>query len=158
MAEPTTCDMDWTAKAVRMLKQLARLALVSSLFLLGHHAADGTTVQTLNLIPLPSSPMEFEATAYCDDGITKSGVAVARGIVAADPRVLPLGSLIRLESTDYQGVYRVMDTGALVKGCIIDIYMPDLYEALEFGRRKVQIVVLRYGDSTLPQAAASVTD
>jgi 3D (Asp-Asp-Asp) domain-containing protein len=97
--------------------------------------------------------MEFEATAYCDDGVTKSGVPVAPGIVAADPKVLPLGSLIRLETTEYRGIYQVLDIGGLVKGRIIDIYMPDLDEALAFGRRRVKIVVLRYGFPKPGQAA-----
>ena len=88
---------------------------------------------------------EFEATAYCDFGITKSGAVTAEGLVAADPDVLPLGSVIQLDAETYHGVYQVMDTGALVKGRIIDIYMPDLQDATEFGRQKVQVTVLHYG-------------
>jgi 3D (Asp-Asp-Asp) domain-containing protein len=132
-------------RLISVLSSLARQAIVVFLLLLYVHAADGDPADPRNFLPLPSSPMEFEATAYCDSGITKSGIPVAPGIVAADPRVLPLGSLIKLETTEYTGVYRVLDTGGLVKGRIIDIYMPGLEEALNFGRRKVQIVVLRYG-------------
>jgi 3D (Asp-Asp-Asp) domain-containing protein len=95
--------------------------------------------------PYPSDMMDFEATAYCDYGITKSGVVVERGIVAADPRVLPLGTIIDVEAGEYSGIYRVLDTGGLVKGRIIDIYMPDECEALEFGRQQVRLRVIRYG-------------
>jgi len=42
-------------------------------------------------------------------------------------------------------VYQVMDTGASVKGRVIDIYTPDLQDATEFGRQKVQVTVLHYG-------------
>ena len=119
--------------------------IVAFLLLLYVHAADSDPSDPRNFLPLPSSAMEFEATAYCDTGITKSGIPVAPGIVAADPQVLPLGSLIKLETTQYKGIYRVLDTGGLVKGRIIDIYMPGLEEALNFGRRRVQVVVLRYG-------------
>ena len=46
----------------------------------------------------PKAPEEFQATAYCVTGITKSGVPVAPGHVAADPRVIPLGSMIYVDS------------------------------------------------------------
>jgi 3D (Asp-Asp-Asp) domain-containing protein len=87
----------------------------------------------------------FEATAYCDFGITFSGVLVNRGIVAADPRILPIGSIIELRAGDYSGIYMVMDTGGKVKGKIIDIYMPDYEEAIQFGRQPVALRVLRHG-------------
>jgi 3D (Asp-Asp-Asp) domain-containing protein len=90
-------------------------------------------------------PVEFQATAYCDSGITKSGVHTSAGLVAADPKVLPLGSLIHVESPDYPGIYQVMDTGRLVKGKIIDIFLPTLESAVEFGRQRVRVTVLRYG-------------
>ena len=87
----------------------------------------------------------FEATAYCDFGITYSGVLVHRGIVAADPKVLPIGSVIEVSAGDYSGIYTVMDTGGVVKGEIIDIYMPDYEEAIQFGRQSVGVRVIRLG-------------
>jgi 3D (Asp-Asp-Asp) domain-containing protein len=87
----------------------------------------------------------FEATAYCDFGITYSGVLVQRGIVAADPEVLPIGSVIQVKAGDYSGIYTVMDTGGVVKGRIIDIYMPDYEEAIQFGRQTVGLRVIRKG-------------
>ncbi len=87
----------------------------------------------------------FEATAYCDFGITYSGVLVHRGIVAADPRVLPIGSVIEVSAGDYSGIYTVMDTGGVVKGELIDIYMPDYEEAIQFGRQSVGVRVIRHG-------------
>lgn len=88
---------------------------------------------------------EFEATAYCDLGVTFSGVYVQRGIVAADPRVLPIGSVIEVSAGDYSGIYTVMDTGGVIKGEIIDIFMPDYEEAVQFGRQQVKIRVIRKG-------------
>ena len=88
---------------------------------------------------------EFLATAYSHDGITKSGLPVTTGLIAADPSVLPLGSLVQVDSTSYRGLYQVMDTGRLIKGRRIDIFMPDVDEALIFGAQKVNITVLRYG-------------
>lgn len=88
---------------------------------------------------------DFEATAYCVYGITYSGVRVKRGIVAADPKVLPIGSVIEVLAGDYTGIYTVMDTGGLIKGRIIDIYMPEYEEAIQFGRQQVRLRVLRRG-------------
>ena len=88
---------------------------------------------------------EFLATAYCDYGITKSGVLAATGIVAADPKVLPIGSIIEIEAGRYSGIYTVMDTGELVKGDKIDIFIPSYEEAVRFGARKVIVRILRHG-------------
>jgi 3D (Asp-Asp-Asp) domain-containing protein len=127
------------------LKRWLGRAVLFAFLLVPQQSAESDPIQSFNIVPLHSAPMEFEATAYCDLGITKSGVPVAPGIVAADPAVLPLGSLILLETTSYRGIYHVLDTGGLVKGRIIDIFMPGLEEALTFGRQKVRLVVLRYG-------------
>jgi len=88
---------------------------------------------------------DFKATAYCVTGVTKSGVPVAPGHVAADPKIIPLGSMIYVESPLMSGLYQVTDTGRRVKGKIIDIFMPSYRRSVEFGRRNVKIKVLRYG-------------
>lgn len=88
---------------------------------------------------------DFEATAYCVTGITKSGAKVAPGHVAADPKVIPLGSMIYVDSPLMGGIYQVLDTGELVKGKIIDIFIPNYEDCVEFGRRGVKVKVLRYG-------------
>jgi 3D (Asp-Asp-Asp) domain-containing protein len=98
-------------------------------------------------VPFPSSPMDFLATAYCENGITKAGVPVAHGIVAADPAVLPLGSLIYVDVPWHGGTYRVMDTGRLIKRRMIDIYIPGMRSAVWFGRQNVRVTVLKYGSS-----------
>jgi 3D (Asp-Asp-Asp) domain-containing protein len=94
---------------------------------------------------------EFNATAYCVTGLTASGVPVAPGHAAADPRVIPLGSVIYVETPLMSGVYQVMDTGALIKGKIIDIFIPSYDSCIEFGRRMVKVKVLRYGFNGDPQ-------
>jgi 3D (Asp-Asp-Asp) domain-containing protein len=87
----------------------------------------------------------FVATAYCIKNLTACGVMVRPGIVAADPDVLPLGSIVKVEAGKYSGTYRVLDTGPAVRGKRLDIYMPCRNEAIHFGRRKVRLEVLRYG-------------
>lgn len=83
----------------------------------------------------------FTATAYCLKGRTAMGHGVRRGIIAADPRVLPLGSRINI-SGGYAGTYLVSDTGGNVKGRKLDIWMPSCAEARRFGRRSVSVSYL----------------
>lgn len=84
----------------------------------------------------------FRATAYCLKGRTASGGSVKRGVVAADPRVLPLGTRIDVDAGPYSGTYTVADTGGGVKGRKLDIWVPSCAEANRFGSRKVRVSVL----------------
>ncbi|MBL8205558.1 MAG: 3D domain-containing protein [Blastocatellia bacterium] len=96
-------------------------------------------------------PRSFEATAYSLRGITRSGSYVRRGVIAADPRVLPLGSKVHLKAGNYSGVYTVQDTGKAIKGKRIDVWMPSSREARSFGRQNVRLTVLKYGRSRKPK-------
>ena len=88
----------------------------------------------------------FTATAYSLEGLTAAGTRARRGIVAADPRVLPLGTRIRVSDAGrYSGEYVVEDTGAKIKGRIIDIKVGSTKEAIQFGRKKVKVEVLERG-------------
>jgi 3D (Asp-Asp-Asp) domain-containing protein len=91
---------------------------------------------------LPGASFQFRATAYCLNGVTASGSLVAQGIVAADPKVLPLGTWIHVEAPGYEGVYRVMDTGLKIRGSRIDIYMPSKEMALRFGIQNATVTIL----------------
>lgn len=97
--------------------------------------------------PAPGRTVRFEVTAYCKGETTAAGVKVRAGMAAADPKLLPLGSVIRIEGvpTKYEGIYTVLDTGPEVKGRELDIYMWSCYEALDFGRRRAAVTVLRLG-------------
>ena len=88
------------------------------------------------------APASYVATAYSLRGRTASGRPVAKGLIAADPRHLPLGSRVRLEAGAYSGEYLVADTGSMVRGRRIDIWTPSSREAMRFGRRTVKLTVL----------------
>jgi 3D (Asp-Asp-Asp) domain-containing protein len=90
-------------------------------------------------------PTAYVATAYSLRGRTASGLPVSKGLIAADPRVLPLGSRVRLEAGAYSGEYLVADTGGMVRGKRIDIWTPSSREAMRFGRRTVKLTVLSLG-------------
>ena len=84
----------------------------------------------------------FRATAYCLRGRTASGGSVRRGIVAADPRILPLGTRINISAGSYSGTYTVADTGGAIKGRILDICVPSCSEANRFGRKSIKVSVV----------------
>ena len=87
----------------------------------------------------------FQATAYALRGRTASGAYVRRGVIAADPRVIPIGSVVQIITPGYSGVYTVHDTGRLIKGKIVDVCLPSTREARTFGRRSIKLHVLRWG-------------
>ena len=95
----------------------------------------------------PGEHAGFTATAYCKGTTTRAGTAVITGTAAADPKVLPLGSIIRIDGTDAttDGLWVVLDTGPGVKGYRVDLYMWSCTDALAFGRRPVTVTVLRRG-------------
>ena len=97
--------------------------------------------------PEAGSRLRFTATAYCKGTTTASGVNVRQGIAAADPTLLPVGSVIRVDNLEsrYNGIYTIMDTGPKVQGRHVDIYLWSCYEALELGRRPISLTVLRLG-------------
>ncbi len=97
--------------------------------------------------PSPGARLLFSATAYCRGETTTSGVAARTGVAAADPGLLPVGSVVALDGDDsrYDGIYTVMDTGPSVHGREVDLYMWSCNEALRFGRQPVHVVVLRLG-------------
>jgi 3D (Asp-Asp-Asp) domain-containing protein len=98
-----------------------------------------------SMAPPVTAQANYSATAYSLNGRTASGRPVTKGLIAADPRVLPLGSRVRLEAGSYSGEYTVADTGGAIRGKKIDIWTPSSREANRFGRRTVKLVVLSYG-------------
>lgn len=97
--------------------------------------------------PVTGARLRFAATAYCKGSTTASGVGVRSGVAAADPALLPVGSVLNIttDTAKYNGIYTVMDTGPRVQGRTLDLYMWSCHEALAFGRKQVEITVLRLG-------------
>ena len=69
------------------------------------------------------------------------------GVAAADPELLPVGSVVEIDSLPpkYNGIYTMLDTGPAVQGRHVDLYMWSCNEALAFGRRPMHLTVLRLG-------------
>lgn len=94
---------------------------------------------SVKVITAGASKGSFSASAYCFSGRTAMGHPVHRGLIAADPRVLKLGSRVVINAGQWSGTYLVSDTGGAIKGKRIDIWVPGCSEARKFGRRTVQI-------------------
>lgn len=81
----------------------------------------------------------MKASAYCiPGGTTATGASVRSGIIAVDPRVIPLGQKVYVEG---YGAARALDTGGAIKGNRIDLYMNSEQEALSWGVRNVTVYV-----------------
>ena len=88
--------------------------------------------------------LTMEATAYLPtdgggDGITASGMQAKHGVVAVDPNVIPLGTKLYIPG---YGEALAADTGGDIVGSRIDVVMEDYGEAMQFGRRTVEVYVL----------------
>ena len=89
----------------------------------------------------------MQATAYDPTAGSKTamGTRARVGAVAVDPRVIPLGSKLYIESMDgfaSYGYATAEDTGGAIKGNRIDLFYNSNAEANRFGRRNVKVYVL----------------
>ncbi len=78
-------------------------------------------------------------------GITATGTQARPGVVAVDPKVIPLGSKLYIETMDGKGSYgyaSAEDKGGAIKGNRIDLFYANRSDALSFGRRQVKVFIL----------------
>jgi len=96
---------------------------------------------------MPGASLTFTATAYCKGDTTAAGTTVQAGVAAADPNILPVGSVISIEGvpSKFRGIYTVLDTGPMIQGRKVDLYVWSCFEALDVGRVDVTLTVLRLG-------------
>lgn len=85
-------------------------------------------------------------TAYCScskccgrhaAGYFASGEKAYWGGIAADWRLLPVGTQVQIEG--FIGTFQVEDTGRVIKGARLDIWMPTHDEAKEFGCQRLWV-------------------
>jgi len=87
-----------------------------------------------------SYQLKVDAVAYHLPGFTASGLPVGKGVVAVDPRLIPMRT--RFFVPGY-GKAIAADVGTAIKGRIIDLWMPSTAAARKWGRRTVTITVYR---------------
>lgn len=79
-------------------------------------------------------------------GITASGTKARPGVVAVDPKVIPLGTKLYVESLDGTKDYGFAiaeDTGGAIKGNKIDLFFESSTDVYKFGRRKVKVYIIK---------------
>lgn len=104
--------------------------------------------KTINMLVTAYSPDE-RSCAGTADGITASNHDVrtnAHRLVAADSKVLPLGSMITIPGYDNSQVVPVLDRGGAIKGNRLDVLFPTHEEALKWGARRLKVTVWEYAD------------
>ena len=97
---------------------------------------------------------QFVATAYthfdegCDE-YTANGAKVKWGVVAVDPKVIPYGTRMFIVTNDGSYVYGLStaeDCGGAIQNKRLDLYMPTLEQAFQFGIRNCTVYFLGDAD------------
>ena len=137
----------WRRTIVTAIAAIGFVSLYEVTALDSKYVARLATLHETLALPIPGSRLAFSASAYCKGIVTASGVPAQSGVTAADPGLLPVCTLIETDSLQrkYNGIYTVMDTGPLVQGRLVDVYMWNCNEALAFGRKPIHLTVLRLG-------------
>jgi 3D (Asp-Asp-Asp) domain-containing protein len=103
-------------------------------------------------------PMPVTVTMYCLQGTTRRGRYVRPGIIAADPRFFPLAKYVELYfGRKYAGRFLVDDTGRLIRGAKIDVWIESCREARRFGVQRGTAVLVQ-GPADVRQAGAASAD
>ena len=104
----------------------------------------GTSISEYRQIEAPEPEvMIFEATAYTWTGnrtATGTWPSTSRGTIAVDPAIIPLGTRLYVEGYG-EGIAE--DTGGAIQGHKIDLYMESEDECWAWGRRQVEVKIIR---------------
>jgi 3D (Asp-Asp-Asp) domain-containing protein len=71
-------------------------------------------------------------------GMTASGTKARHGTIAADTRLFPFGTVMKIQG---YGMGRVEDQGGAIKGDHIDLFFDSHHDAQEWGKRYVRVLV-----------------
>ena len=84
--------------------------------------------------------LKVKATAYCDKGLTYMGTKCRDGVIAVDPKVIPLGTKVYIPQ--FGKVFVAEDTGSAIKGNKIDIWFKEYKTCIQWGIKEIDIIVL----------------
>lgn len=92
---------------------------------------------------------QFKISHYCcgpykhicgdGKGLTRTGIPVHPGLISVDPNVIPLGSIVMIDGTEYIAE----DTGGMIKGNKIDMAVQTHQEALNLGVYYTDVYLVR---------------
>ncbi|MEW6033091.1 MAG: ubiquitin-like domain-containing protein [Bacillota bacterium] len=107
---------------------------------------DGQTIRFLKRLTVTATAYEpgpISCGAYAD-GYTAVGLRATRGIIAVDPRVIPLWTRVYV---DGYGFAVAGDVGSAIKGNRIDVCYDTYEEAMRWGVRRVNVYILELPSS-----------
>ncbi|MDU2064548.1 MAG: 3D domain-containing protein [Sporomusaceae bacterium] len=88
---------------------------------------------------------------------TRLGTEIRPGVIAVDPRIIPLGSRVMIQYPDGSKEYAVAeDTGGAIKGNRIDVAKWTVREANHFGIKAVKVYVLSKPDQVTTETGEQV--
>ena len=111
-------------------------------------AAATSNIESESKPAAASKELTVTATAYtasCDgcSGVTATGIDLVANpnqkVVAVDPSVIPLGSKVWVEG---YGEAIAGDVGGAIKGNKVDVFIPSYEDAMNWGRKTVQVKIL----------------
>lgn len=106
----------------------------------------------------PAKKMWMTVTGYSpdarscggtDDNLTSTLHHVTTNgskLVAADPRLLPYGSMLTVEGYDQGQIVPVLDCGGAIKGRRLDLLFPTHEQARQWGVKRILVTVWEYAD------------
>ncbi len=109
----------------------------------GSDARDFEYQYVVECIATAYDPSPEENGGY--GGQSATGVPLQKGVIAVDPKVIPLGSRVYVEASDGSWSYGyavAADTGGAIKGNRVDLLFNTKGECYEFGRRSCKVYVL----------------
>jgi 3D (Asp-Asp-Asp) domain-containing protein/septal ring factor EnvC (AmiA/AmiB activator) len=127
-----------SAASARIAAPPARSAAAEAPPPTGPASASAPATSGARLAPGGSRRLVVDAVAYHLPGRTASGLPVGIGVIAVDPRVIPLGTKVYVPG---YGPAVAADVGTAIIGNIIDLWMPSTAHARAWGRRTVTITV-----------------
>jgi 3D (Asp-Asp-Asp) domain-containing protein len=104
--------------------------------------------------------LNMQLTFYVADcrgcsGITKTGINVSNTIyyknmrvIATDPRVIKLHSIVRIQTKTETYIAYAADTGGRIKGQILDVLVSSRSEAFRLGRQNATVTILKEGNGS----------
>lgn len=110
----------------------------------------------------PARTIEMVVTAYSPDarscgefadGMTATLHSVetnGHALVAADPALLPYGSMLTIPGYDNNRIVPVLDCGGAIKGRRLDVLYPTHEQARRWGRQTLRVTVWEYADGKGP--------
>src|SRR5690242_9566276 len=108
----------WRKALVTIVAAVAFVSLYETTMLDSRYVARFALSRDPSAVPVPGARLPFAATAYCKGMTTTAGVPAQSGVAAADPELLPVGSIVQIDGVPprFSGIYAVMDTGPGVRG------------------------------------------